>query len=296
MAKTSYKTPVSINRSFLDHEISLSGGGWNARPTPIKQLFFYGGGIMVVLWAVTTSFVSKAGLPFIVAFTLWALVAIIYFGGMTRTKELRIAGIPALLSYLPASARHVMTRRSSNPSGFYSIANINAVDEDGVIHFSDGGLGQVYLVVGSASYLLFDEDRVDILNRVDAFWRKVDSSCEWIFITTKEPQRIHHQVANLERRNLALSVRDPDLIALQNEQFDILTDHVGGKFSSIHQYLLLKGKNIDALRKGHMVLQAEVEGSALMIKEATMLDRLEVMPVLRVFYQGVHKPLTPVQH
>src|SRR5699024_12063438 len=139
---------------------------------------------------------------------------------MTKTKELRIMTVPSLLAYLPKTSRKVYTRRDSNPSGFYSIVGVETIDEDGRIHYSDGSQGQVYLVVGSASYLLFDDDRVDILDRVDAFWRKVETTCEFNFITTKEPQRIHHQVANLERRNQNLEIRDPDGIALRNEWYE----------------------------------------------------------------------------
>lgn len=291
MAKMSYKVRTSLNRSFLDHEITLSKGGWAAKPSPIKQLFFFGGGALALLWAVTQTFVASSGPVFITLFVIWGLALIVYFGGITKTKELRAMNVPALLAYAPSRARNVFTRRSSDPSDFYSIVGIDGIEEDGRIHFSDGGEGQVYLVVGSASYLLFDEDRIGILDRVDAFWRKIDTNCEWSFVTTKEPQRIYHQVASLEHRNHALEVRDPDLIELQNEQYDILTQHVGGKFTSIHQYLLLKGKSADALRRAHMVLQSEVEGSALMIKEATVLDREETEPMLRVFYQGIEDDL-----
>ncbi|MFF3127054.1 hypothetical protein ACFVRD_33185 [Streptomyces sp. NPDC057908] len=291
MAKMTYKVPSSLNRSFLDHEITLSKGGWAAKPSPIKQLLFFGGGVLALLWVSTSTFVASSGPVPITLFVIWGLAVIIYFGGLMKTKELRIMRVPSLLAYLPSKARHVFTRRSSNPSDFYSIVGIDGIDDDGRIHFSDGGEGQVYLVVGSASYLLFDEDRIGILDRVDSFWRKVDTTCEHSFITTKEPQRIYHQVAKLERRNQALQVRDPDLVELQNEQYDILTRHVGGKFTSIHQYLLLKGKSADALRRGHLVLQAEVEGSSLMVKEATMLDREEAEPMLRVFYQGIDDEL-----
>lgn len=287
MAKTSYKVPTSINRSFLDHEITLSKGGWAAKPSPIKQLLFLGGGLLAVLWVTTSTFVSDASPAFVMLFTIWGLAVIIYFGRLTRTKELRAMSVPALLAYAPAKARNVFTRRSSDPSHFHSIVGIDSVANDGRIRFSDGGEGQIYLVVGSASYLLFDEDRIEILDRVDAFWRKVDTACEWAFITTREPQRVYHQVASLERRNHALEVRDPDLVELQNESYDILTQHVGGKFTSIHQYLLLKGTSADAVRRGHLVLQAEVEGAAPMIKEATILDRDEAESMLQVFYQGV---------
>jgi hypothetical protein len=78
---------------------------------------------------------------------------------------------------------------------------------------------------------------------------------------------------------------------LQDEQYDILTGHVGGRFTSIHQYVVLKGKSADALRQAHLVLQAEVEGSSLMIKEVTLLGRDECYQVLRVLYQGTAENL-----
>ncbi|MFC4048298.1 hypothetical protein ACFOY4_01270 [Actinomadura syzygii] len=294
MAKTVFHVPASLNRSFLDHEITLTGGGWQARPSPIKQLLFFGGGILVTMWAATATFISSADPLVIVVFVSWALVAVVYLGGLTKTKELRFMTVPAFLAYLPGRARHVYTRRSSDPSEFYSIVGIDDVDAEGEIRFADGSVGQVYLVVGSASYLLFDDDRTQILDRVDAFWRKVNPSCEYVFVTTKEPQRIYHQVANLERRRHQLELMDPDLLELQDEQYDILTGHVGGRFTSIHQYVLLKGKSADALRQAHLILQAEVEGSPLVIKEVTVLDRDEALQTLRVFYQSTdNDPFTP---
>lgn len=286
MAKPTYAVPASIDRSFLDHEITLSGGGINFRPSPIKQLLFFAAGLLVILWMVSQSWISKAGLGLQIVFVIWALIAVVYLGGLTKTRELRIKTVPALLAYVPKEARHVITRRTANPSAFYSITGIDDIEYDGRIHFADGSLGQSYLVVGSASYLLFDQDRIDILNRVDAFWRKVEPTAEFIVTTTKEPQRIYHQISSLERRNLTLEHRDPDLLELQNEQYDILTQFVGGKFTSIHQYIVLKAKSLDALRRAHNVLQAEVEGSSLMVKEATMLDREETYQMLGVFYRG----------
>lgn len=286
MARRSYAIPAPLNRSFLDHEISFSVGGWQVPASPMKQILFVGGGVLVTLWAATTTFVKSAGPALIVLFVIWSLAAVFYLGGLTKTRELRLMTVPALLAYLPRKARLVLTRRSAGPNGFYSIAGIDDIAEDGTISFSDTSIGRVYLVVGSASYLLFDEDQTSILNRVDSFWRKVPTTCEHVFITTKEPQRIYRQVANLERRNVALEVRDPDLLELQDEQYDILTGHVGGRFTSIHQYVVLKARSADALRQAHLVLQSEVEGSALMIREVTMLGRDESQQMLRVFYQG----------
>lgn len=284
MAKDIYKVPASINRSMLDHEIALTGNG--SFVAPVKQLMFYGGGVIAIIWLVSQTFVGKASGGLVFWFVAWAIFAVAYLGWLTPTKDLRLMTVPSLLSYLPKKSRRVMTRRSSNPSDFYSIVGVDSISEDGMMRMADGGAAQAYLVVGSASYLLFDEDRAAILNRVDSFWRKVNTTCQFMFVTTKEPQRIHHQVAALHRRNEELEVRDPDLLSLQDEKYNILSDHVGGKFPSIHQYVILRGKSEDALRQGHQVLQAEAESNGLMIKDLTMLNREETTSLLQVFYQG----------
>ncbi|MBT8163582.1 MULTISPECIES: hypothetical protein [Arthrobacter] len=286
MAPRSYGIPSPLNRSFLDHEIALRVFGMSLQPSPIKQILFFIGGILITIWAVTATPLRDAHPGLITLFVIWALVATFYLGGLTKTKELRVVRVPALLAYLPKKAREVFVRRGSDPGGFYSMVGISHIAENGRITFDDGSAGQVYMVVGSASRLLFDEDQTAILNRRDAFWRKVPTSCSFTEITTKEPQRVVDQLANLEHRNRNLEIRDPDLIELLDEQYDILTGHVGGKFTSIHQYQLLRGRTANALRQGHQILQVEAESSSLVIKEISMLDRSETERMLRVFYQS----------
>lgn len=287
MAKNGYKIAPALDRSWLDHEIPLPMGGFAPRQTPIKQLLFYAAAILIIMWTATNSFIRSAGALWLVLFIVWALAAAAYLGSVTRTKELRVGTVMPLINYAPRAARTVITRRTGSPSGFSQIAGIRSIDPDGVLHFFDGGAGRIYLVVGTASYMLFDEDRIAILDRVDAFWRKVPPMVEYIFLTTRHPQPIHHQVANLERRNLALTIHDPDLLALQDEQYDVLTDFVGGHFMSIQQYVVVRGTSPDALRQGENVLAAEVENSSLMIKEATRLSRDDAQKVLHDLYTGV---------
>lgn len=286
MPKNSYKIPSSLNRSFLDHEVALSGGGLQAKPLPMKVLLFWAGSILTLFWVTSGTFVAQAAWWLIALVVLWWLVTTAFLGQYSKTKEMKFASVPALLEYVPAAARRVLTRTSTNPSAFYSVVGIDNVDDSGLIKYADGTFGQGYLVVGSASVLLFDEDRKSILDRVDAFWRKVETNCEYTFVTTKEPQRVYHQIANLERRNLALEIRDPELKELMDEQYDLLNDYVGKEFASIHQYLLLKGDTLEALRRAHSVLQSEVENSSLMIKGCTMLSGEEVTEMLTVLYKG----------
>lgn len=283
MAKSSYGITTPLNRSWLDYPVPLSQ---SFRP-PTKQLLFYLGAVMVIIWLAAASPFARGGVVAIVLMLAWCLPVAAFLGTTNRTGELRVRQLFSLVGYLPRVKRRIITRRGARPADFYGVVGIEDVEDSGRIHFADGSQGQMYAIVGSASYLLFDEDRAAILNRVDAFWRKVDSSCEWLWMTTREPQRVHHQVASLEEDNQNLVNRHPDLVEMTTELYDVLTEHVGGQFSSIHQYLLLRAKNEDALFRAHSTLLAEVEGSALMVKEATMLEREQSLTALAALFQGI---------
>lgn len=284
MAKKAYKIPTSLDRSYFDHEIPLSGGGWQAPPLPIKVILFWVGSVIILFWVTTSTFVKNADWWLVALTIVWWLAATAFFGKYGKTKEMNFMTVPALLEYVPTPARHVITRSGSNPSGFYGILGVKSIDETGYIEYLDGTVGQGYLVVGSASILVFAEDKTAILDRTDAFWRKVETTCEYLVMTTKEPQRVYRQLANVEKRNRNLKVREPELFDLLDEQFHVLRDYVGGQFNSIHQYLILKADSREALGRAHTIVSSEVESSSLMIKQATMLDRTELYDMLRPVY------------
>lgn len=253
------------------------------------MVLFYLVGILGLFWVVSSTFVKSASIPIIVGVVIFWLIALMFLGKYNKNKEMNISKIPSFVSYAPPSARQIITRKASNPSGFYSVARIDSIDSSGLIQLQDGTVAQGYLVVGSGSILVFEEDKKAILDRVDAFFRKIDTSVELAFVTTREPQRIYKQLANLDEINLNLQNRHPELVALMDERFDILNDYVGKVFSSIHQYLIIKGDNLEALRRAHSVVAAETEESSLMFKQVTMMDRTDAYDMLRVFYTGVDR-------
>ena len=188
-------------------------------------------------------------------------------------------------SYIKAEVLLNNTFIKSND--FYSIAGFMIDERTGLVTYPDGTFGYWYTVVGSASILLFDDDRTAILNRVDAFYRKLNTDAEICFITSKESQKVYRQIASLKRRYDALEAQDPDLLLIADEQFAILRDFVGGSFKSIHQYMILKGDNREALNQLKNIVQSEVENSSLMIKQCTPLYKDDINNVLRVIYKGV---------
>lgn len=290
MAKERYIVPVSLDRTILDHELTLSSNAMRLKPLPMKVIFAYIGSITVLMWLLTGTPLKGASFGYLVLISVWWIAATAYFAAYSKTKEMRGEMIMALIDYLPKTARKVLTRSDSSPGQFHSIVGIKDVDEKtGFITYADGMVGQAYAVVGSASCLLFDQDRDAILNRNDRFYRKLEPGVEWVFITAKEPQRVHTQIATLEKRNRRLSpkARDPELVALMDEQYQSLKSYVGASFFSIHQYLILIARNEEDLRKAHNLLDSEAGDSSLMFKEVTMLTYDETMDLLRTHYGPV---------
>lgn len=288
MSKRSYKIPTDLNQSVLDMEITLqSGDGIGPRPMPIKVIFFALISGLLCFWLTMNTFIRRGpvwavGL-FVVVWLLLTILLMRYDG----TKQMYAQMIPSLLGYMPKSARYVITRKNSRANDFYSIANIQSVDEKfGRVNFADGTCGYFYRVAGSASVLLFDDDKSAILDRVDSFYRKISTDVEIIYITVKEPQRVQKQVAHVVDRWRKQRVKDFELQALAQEQMDILKERVGGTSRSIHQYMILRGDDFEKLTVAKNILQSEVENSSLMIKQCTPLYGKDIYNLLRTLYQG----------
>lgn len=287
--KSRYKIPVSFDRNFFDWEIPLSTKGMSTPPIPVKVILFWLGAATGLFWIYGNTFVGSASLWLQVLFGLVWFGLAVFLGGYNKTKEMTFTKVPALIEYAPRKARQVLTRKSNDPSGFYSVANMKEMFDSGLITWSDGTYGQAYTVVGSASILVFEEDKIAILDRVDSFFRKIDTNAEFMFITTKEAQRVYRQMSNLDRMHTNLKERDPELLELMNERLDILREYVGGEFMSIHQYLVIKADSVEVLQRAHSMLSAEAEESSLMFKRVTMLDKTDSEALFRKLYVGLEK-------
>jgi hypothetical protein len=109
---------------------------------------------------------------------------------------------------------------------------------------------------------------------------------EIIYITAKEAQNVRRQVRNMDVRRKRLANDDPDLMALANMERDFLTEWVGKEFRSIHQYVILKARNLEALTQARNILQAEVEGSSLMFKRCAPVYDDDLHALFRSIYTG----------
>lgn len=289
MVKSAYKIPVSIDRSRLDHKITLQAFQLKSKPISIKSILYWVLFVFVTAWIVLQSPLSAAPWIVLVLLVIWMSITAAVLGKQTKTGDMKFMQIPALLDYIPTRKRRVMTRTNSKPYGFLSIVGIKDVEASGILRYVDGEVGQMYSVVGSASALLFEGDRNAIVRRVDSFHQKIDSGTSWCYLTTKESQRVFQQIAAVEHQNRSLRHRDPELLALEREKLDVLVNKVGGQFSSLHQYLLVRASNMKELKAAHRVLRAERENSSLMFRRCELLNGADALEVLRSVYRAPAK-------
>ena len=286
-AKPSYRVPYSLNQSYGDMTIALhSKDGSVGKVLPMMVVMSYVLSFLLCLFITMKTFIGSVGSTAqVVAFVLlWAALTVVLFR-YDGTRQMNAQRILTLFNYLPHKARYVYTRNTRSAIPFYNIVGIKDISKDGLVSYEDGTFGYFYRVVGSASILLFDADRDAILTRVDDFFKKWQTDSEVIFITSKEGQKIYRQLANLQRRYQGLQNDDQDLRDLAEEQFSILRDYVGSEFKSIHQYMVIKSDNKEALRAANSILQSEVENSSLFIKQCVALEEADTLAVLRSIYQ-----------
>lgn len=288
MAKDIYRIPTSLDKSMGDMEIAIhSADGVGLRPIPIKIILAYVMSAITCFFICSKTFITAGGVGLIAVFViLWAMLTSV----LLKTDA---AGIPqmsfiiSMMNYLPKPMRYVITRNSAPANQFLQITGILSIDSDnGLITFNDGSVGYMYRVVGNGSRLLFPEDKKAIIDRVDAFYRKMPIECQIIYITSKESQKVYRQVARLQRRYNALGPNDYELKSLCEAQFDVLKNEIGQQYRSIHQYMILKADNLEALISSKNILEDEVENSNMMFKQCTALFGTDIADVLAKIYKG----------
>lgn len=286
LAKPTYRIPVGLDATHLDMEIALaSSDGVGLKPLPIKVILFYLASGLVCFYMATRPPVSTGSLLQIILFVVLWLALTVVLASFDGTKRMQVQLIPTVLNYIPKYNRRVFTRSSSKANEFYGIAGIDDINKDtGLVSYSDGSYGYWFRVVGSASILLFDDDRDAILDRVDSFYQKLGTDYEIIFLTCKSAQKVYRQAASLQRRIDRLDEDDDELLLLANEQFKALKSLARGDSKAVHQYMVLKGDNKEALTHARNVLQSEVENSTRMIKQCTALFYDDITDILKSVY------------
>lgn len=289
--KQSYKIPYSLNKHRGDMEIAIQNkDGIGFKSTPVKIILFYLVAFLCAVFCLTGSFplVKTLALPFRV------VMAILFFAFAWVITQKDAAGMPRYAVLFELSrfmfvkgSRIIRSRNTDKWDTIYITLGIRNIDaKSGLISYLDGTVAYMYRVVGTASALLFEEDKARIIDRVDNFYRRILDNVTYEYITVKEPQKCNLQKYNLQQLNKRLTTDDPDLKNLLKDEYNVLRDFVGNDFKSIHQYLLIKCDNEEDLMRAHTMLRNECSNSSLMFTEVEFLYKKEIIRMLNCVYSS----------
>lgn len=287
MAKSVYKIPTSLDASYVDLEFNLQTKDGLGPQTPVNGKTILLGLIAIIAWfyMMFKTPIGKGGILVVVGFTITWIVLAILLVKPDKTKKHGFELIVTMINYMQKSNRRANVRLFDNLTTMQHITGIKHVDpEDGMLHFMDGTVGRVYSVVGSASILMFDQDKSMILDKVDNFYRKLPVGVEIIFDTVKESQRTDIQTESAVRGFKQLNVKSRGLATLYKERHQILKYGVGEKFKSIHQYAVLKAPKAESLSEGESLIISDAENEGLMFKRVDALNYEDVVRYIQQFY------------
>lgn len=285
MAKRNYSIPYTLDSSYLDMEIAVQNdSGLGFRPFPIKTILLVLLGVLSCFLLVSKTFIANGTIIQKGIFILLWIGLCLLLLTTNKQKQIGLEKITSLMMYMNPDSRFISTRAGDNANNVVKICGYDSIDEDGTINYTDNSVGVVFDIIGNASILLFDDHKNAILDRVDNHYRKMKPGTTYQFITRKEPQNVYLQVASIDERHNEMTVYDEDLEAMFATNKYVISELVGQRFKSLHQYLIIQAPNKEELDLALNVFFSEVENSELMLKYAAQLDRNEVIEFMTPIY------------
>ncbi|MCC2249010.1 hypothetical protein JUJ52_03435 [Virgibacillus sp. AGTR] len=288
MAKQRFKIPTTLDVSYFDMEFNVkskNGVGLN-RPVLAKTILFTLLAAFCWFYLVFQTFIGKGGIPVVIGFTITWTVLSVLLAKADKTNRTGLELMFSMINYLPKTGRYVPVRMSDSVHPFKYLLNVDTVDpEDGRIHFLDGQIGHCYHIVGSASELMFEQDKQTILDKVDAFYRKLPVGVEVIYDAVYEGHSVEDQLQAVKQTKQDLNVKSKGLNTLLKEQHDILKYAINNNqgLTSLHQYLVVRAPSESTLVEFENLLIGDVEGDGLMFRLAKTLNHKEMERYFKSF-------------
>lgn len=304
--KKSYKIPQPLGMSKFDKQIAIvSNRDLGIYPVKVRTILIIVFSVVAYFIIIMFSILSGASFLTKLVFTLGYIILACLF---TMEDATGLAGYERLFAvphYISKQYKEVYTRKHNDASGMVNILNSPAelddgeainrnngneeyfITDDGVVKFKGSmkGYAVFYEITGSASQLLFDDDKEDIIDAVDNFYRKFDGIYQFGIQTSKSAQKTNVQVNYMRIKKNRLKVqRLTELEKMAQSNIDTL-ERVAKIHNAIHQYGFVTASNLEQLQAGMGLVESEAAKSDLVFKRARRLSRDETIEAMAGVYK-----------
>lgn len=287
--RTKFSLPHSLDTSFLDVGVMLASannGIQLKRQITVRVLLIFVAGIFLYMFLIFQTGLGKGGFLGVIWWTLGYFWILVLLALPTETKQVGLALLMPMYRYIQSDTRKIETRSISPAEKVRSLVGIEGiVKSSGKVVFTTGEVGFVAEVVGNASILMFDDDQNTVLTDTRNFYRKLTPNVSIIIDSVTEPQRVQNQVAIAMQRQDNMQLKSPSLQALMNAQVSVLSEYVGAEFKSLHQYMVVRATNNDALREFSQWLDLQIEKGTGFLTDYNVLDYDEALEYFKSVYK-----------
>lgn len=265
----------TLAESALDTVITF--GGQNStiqirKEFTVKSVLLLAVGLVSFMTLVTTSMIRDGGIIGTGLFSIGYILLVWEIAKTTPTRDLAIDYFPVLINYLPHSQREISFRRTAPSYPITMLTGIKDIAEDGLIRFGNDDIGQVFEVVGSASSLMFNRDKQQVVQDARLFYRNVSPLTSMTIDTIAMPQRVKLQLQATDWQKQHLSLKNSPLSNLLDNERKVLELHVGKKFSTYHQFMIVRSVNTDEMGIFLEWLKGTIDSRSMYLKDIRPLD------------------------
>lgn len=281
-----FKLPFSLDINQLDVSINLTSSGGTfqlKRQITLRVLFVAIAGILLyIVLLFQTPFGLGSGFYGLIVWTIGYFWLLFKLCVPTLTKQIGMNQIRPMWKYLKKTNKQVFTKRASYKFPVEDLVGIAEYEDNGKIYYANGDVGCVFEVVGNASILMFDADRDSVLISARNFWRKVNPNVSVVIDSVTAPQRVNENVVHMADRFENLKFESTGLRNLIVNQAGVLDNFVGQEFKSLHQYMIVRATNNEALHDFENWMQ--IQNGSQFLKSYRLLKEEEGKRHLRDIY------------
>lgn len=250
-----YKIPYTLDTSMLDARapltLSKDGASSSNKEVTMRDIVIVGVGGIVGFWITRKPmfFGNGSALGTLIFIAGYILFLRTIFKGIQIPSALNFQRIATYVRNISTKI-HKRDRIVTAVFGDYdNVAVITGFVEpdthSNLLHFSNGDVGRVRRIIGSASYNIFESDRNNIINDYSVFLRTLNENVVYNFITVLANQRVYKQLHSLNNQK----ANEDNLTVIKEIDRDIkelliISDKA---YKSLHQYLVLRAPTLEDL-------------------------------------------------
>lgn len=284
VAKKSYRIPYSLNVTRLQAPIILTGKkGQGPIKRPVKLLTVI---LLALLGLVVPMFIfmntgiaEGSWLGKLLLFIGWEMFVLMLVIPQENGEEGYKMIWPTIGYWIDTHGKVISTRGDANVAEISELLQIRKIDNEGVVTFMNGWVGQIYEVDGHASNMLFENEREYVIDAFERWLSLLPPNVSVGIPTQHSALDLGAQIQSSRQRTARQ--KSPDLRALASQKEKVIRENIAGneQFRTVSQCVVLTTTDRIALQEQCQWFEQQVRNG--MAKSVKRADFDRAMSLLR---------------